>query len=729
MDKNKSRSSYSNGIRTDHDDLAELDLHLDLEALADMTESDSDSSEDEFSEEEWPSANEEEEELLKLTHDLQASNEKRPIAVSQPKPPPPQQNLSGNNGALLPYEDGIDVDSEEENEIMKEIKAEISKQMREEMKSELQVYKQGMEALEQGQLPGARGRGEEEEEGLENMEPKLKEAILKMRKLDRILAKKVKKEREVKRDRLLLERRIKEEIEAMNTERDGEYREEKNNTEKYLALTLPPRHNEGVSISETQGPDVFTTELNESDYPGLQRNQQQGGATGGSGAQNSQTGAQQDTNSEFGSEMSANTKKRKHRKKNFIKRNKELAKDAGSEVAMTDEEKIRVGELLKDLDDLPEILEDEDGAESGYQMVVHPGEGFCPDPEEMRVLDGIDSRLKELLPPEEFEEVSARYSQNHHKKLFTPVGFKNLSSFEHFGERALLENKEQRDMQARLHRIEEELAKLHNPEELELETPDTLSGDQLNDLLDQCARSLSRSTLMGTDSRISHRDAESRDTQRSAVSSRASLPESDADSMYLPADDTTPRSQRSARELLMENPPKLSDEELQKLLSDAHFPLKSRLSTLMEEEEETDVESRPTSITAETWKLISQEKTEINDQNETDRNVHNNVLFSSVSDSDRNSSRNSQIPVLPEINRSGSLIAQWNNERPSSSQSRNSSVLTIRNSLNAALVSDSIEIMSVGSESVASTPRPPSGEKPTNMSHRARMEKNIIQSS
>lgn len=38
----------------------------------------------------------------------------------------------------------------------------------------------------------------------------------------------------------------------------------------------------------------------------------------------------------------------------------------------------------------------------------------------------------------------------------------------------------------------------------------------------------------------------------------------------------------------MENPPKLSEEELQKLLAEAHFPLKSRLSTLMEEEEEVD---------------------------------------------------------------------------------------------------------------------------------------------
>ena len=75
----------------------------------------------------------------------------------------------------------------------------------------------------------------------------------------------------------------------------------------------------------------------------------------------------------------------------------------------------------------------------------------------------------------------------------------------------------------------------------QIETPDTLSEDQLNDLLDQCARSLSRSTIMGTDSRVSHRDAESRDTQRSVNSSRASMPESDADSMYLPSEDTTPR--------------------------------------------------------------------------------------------------------------------------------------------------------------------------------------------
>ena len=38
----------------------------------------------------------------------------------------------------------------------------------------------------------------------------------------------------------------------------------------------------------------------------------------------------------------------------------QLAKDAASEVAMTDEEKMRVEDLLKDLEELPEIIEDEE---------------------------------------------------------------------------------------------------------------------------------------------------------------------------------------------------------------------------------------------------------------------------------------------------------------------------------------------------------------------------------
>jgi len=42
---------------------------------------------------------------------------------------------------------------------------------------------------------------------LDDLEPKLRNAIIKMRKLDVILSKRVKKEKAVKRDRIMLERR------------------------------------------------------------------------------------------------------------------------------------------------------------------------------------------------------------------------------------------------------------------------------------------------------------------------------------------------------------------------------------------------------------------------------------------------------------------------------------------------------------------------------------------
>ena len=84
--------------------------------------------------------------------------------------------------------------------------------------------------------------------------------------------------------------------------------------------------------------------------------------------------------------------------------------------------------------------------------------------------------------------------------------------------------------------------------------------------------------------------------------------------------------------------------------------------------------------------------------------------------------RESQIPILPEINRSGSLVAQdqWNNQlesfRTPSVQS-NRSVLTVRNSFSDSRmnVDDGMEIMSFDGEisSTASTPvpKPPNEEK------------------
>lgn len=104
---------------------------------------------------------------------------------------------------LFPDEEDEEIGSEEEKDIMREIKDEIQNQVREEMKSELKLYKAKMESLDHG---GSTKTSEEKDETID-MEPKLREAYIKMRKLDRVLAKKVRREKEVKKDRILLERR------------------------------------------------------------------------------------------------------------------------------------------------------------------------------------------------------------------------------------------------------------------------------------------------------------------------------------------------------------------------------------------------------------------------------------------------------------------------------------------------------------------------------------------
>ena len=74
-------------------------------------------------------------------------------------------------------------------------------QVKEEMKGELAVYQEARERLEAG------SSGKDDHADLEGLDPKLKEAILKMRKLDKVLEKKIRREKEVKKERILLQRR------------------------------------------------------------------------------------------------------------------------------------------------------------------------------------------------------------------------------------------------------------------------------------------------------------------------------------------------------------------------------------------------------------------------------------------------------------------------------------------------------------------------------------------
>lgn len=69
----------------------------------------------------------------------------------------------------------------------------------------------------------------------------MKEALVQMRKFDRILEKRTKRERRVKRERIALQRKLKQEIEDLNKERPSGCKSTKDetvNTERFLSL--PP---------------------------------------------------------------------------------------------------------------------------------------------------------------------------------------------------------------------------------------------------------------------------------------------------------------------------------------------------------------------------------------------------------------------------------------------------------------------------------------------------------
>ncbi|KAK6183572.1 hypothetical protein SNE40_011027 [Patella caerulea] len=636
-------------------------------------------------------------------------------------------SLTASKGALVPLdiEDDDDIGSDEERDLLRGIKDEIEQKVRQEMKSELEMYKEKLKAIENGRIDdGDDDKKNNGDEDLENMDPKIKEALIKMRKLDRILNKKLKREKEVKKERILLERRMRDEIAGLKTV-GREHRESKTNTDKYLALTLPPSHNEGVMLDSPSVTPVFQTQVDETDFNGGGGKNKQG--TKSTGDTDHQGNAMTDENGRPLNSATEGKKKRKN-KKDFIKRNKELASQAEESIAMTDEEKKRVSGLLDDLESLPDVPDDISmfmAEENPFQIAVRPGEGFLPDNIELRSLANIDSQLKHIMPSDDYESLMSFPNNNSSQhKLFTRVGVKSVLDFEKYGDRALVETKEQREMKEKLKKIEEELASFSNPREMQFETP-SLSGDQLNNLLEDCARSMSRTSCM---------------------TENDSLPE------------TTPRSvQSSSRSSLYDNPPVLPHDVLQKLLAEAYCPISSKLSSV---EEEIDEEEEMEPISAETWRVVAEQKIddeEIKNINVTHKHSasdsrlrnsrsrqssfeeYNQNIFSSQSETSK--PEYDKRPFLPEISKSPFLISQGlNNEivRPTSSGRRGSSgdpgsIQIIRNSLqdnnNSSMTIESFSDCNSEIGETTPIPRPPSCDKRPSSNQSSRSVRTLTPSS
>ncbi|XP_053882951.1 fibrous sheath-interacting protein 1 isoform X5 [Malaclemys terrapin pileata] len=219
-----------------------------------------------------------------------------------------------------------------------------------------------------------------------DIDPRIQEAMKKMNKLDKILAKKQSREREIKKQGREVRAKLWEELQSVTSLSASGTQEEIENTNKFLALTsslqetIDPSHSEENEIFIS----VFHTQINSEDYD---RNEKQ---------------AVQDHLNETETSGSLKITGKSHHKsdtrskntQDFIKKNIELAKDSGSQLVMLPEEKKRLVELLKDIEDNGSELQ---GIEEDVSGWLIPGEGYTPEPMEYHHLNEIDAKLQVVL--------------------------------------------------------------------------------------------------------------------------------------------------------------------------------------------------------------------------------------------------------------------------------------------------------------------------------------------
>ncbi|XP_033127894.1 protein phosphatase 1 regulatory subunit 12A-like [Anneissia japonica] len=441
------------------------------------------------------------------------------------------------------------------------------------------------------------------------MDPKLKEAIEKMQKLDRILAKKVKKEKDVKRQRLLLEQKLLEELERAKPEGRDETKESAENTTKFLALKPPPKHYEGILTEEEEvcfSPLFATQPI---DLKDGQSQYSDATSEGASTSRSTSTG-KFSTNSRqtSGSNKKRNNSKDRKGKKtkkncadpkdetNFIQRNIQLASDASNVIAMTDDEKRRLEDLLADVEMLGDGDDNKQNDENLHTLQLHsvPGIGYHPDQTDMQALKDIDEKLKELMPAEDFESICStpREINIHPSVALTHISdLRESLDVMELGEKVLQENQDMRNQQEKLKNIEKELVKLQNRVEMEIISP-RMSKAQLSELYEEFTDVSSRATSETNSIALS-----SPRTPHGAVSSPRT-PHGFNSQTQSTVDASSPRtlSQTSSVSLQVSTPvpedenmvAALPNDVLKLLLEEAKSEMshnRSRLSTVQEESE------------------------------------------------------------------------------------------------------------------------------------------------
>nr|XP_048315974.1 fibrous sheath-interacting protein 1 isoform X3 [Myodes glareolus] len=307
---------------------------------------------------------------------------------------------------------------------------------------------------------------------LEEPDAHLQNAIRKMHRLDKILAKRQCREKEVKKQGAEMRSKLWEELKvrtsAKSTE-DLENDEELENTKKFLCLTSESAGTAEPSHCEFEDDffSMFPTQISPENYENFVQTMKTDFTCDVPLIKTEKKLFPRTEKIELRSELS----------QDFIKRNIELAKSPRNPVVMIDREKKRLDELLTGLDDTDAGLSSSEGDQCGWLV---PGEGYTLAATESQKLAQIDTKLQEFsaLSPTVCSLSPRLESQSNKESDLDEEG--NMEAAP--GEKILRDHKERRDQRSRLRAIDGKLREIND----QLNSTLRLSEEQLKCLLEEC---------------------------------------------------------------------------------------------------------------------------------------------------------------------------------------------------------------------------------------------------
>lgn len=349
----------------------------------------------------------------------------------------------------------------------------------------------------------------EEKAEEKEIDPKIKKGLEKIKRLDNILAEKIKLEKEAKADRRRMEREWQLEIKSF-VEWCGDNKS-KPIIQQFLALTngIDGGSYGGNRDFEDDITPLFATEI-DTDIHQESNGKKDVDPAEENSAHDHEPNSNRTSDGDAESDRQS-TKKGKGKKKNFLKRNIELAGHANEIVSLTESEKQRLDELLADDTDL--LMVDNPFTKLDHSKLPV---GFEFDDHSKIALTDIDEKLKMLVPESDFRSicfspVTDDNSLRSHRSYDLPESIAGSAIEDRdtkCGEDALQQGKNFRHMKERLLQIEAELDYLGQSDssEIDVDTP-RISNDLLRQLLEVDSRltSSALSILNSASSNLSQR--------------------------------------------------------------------------------------------------------------------------------------------------------------------------------------------------------------------------------